>query len=95
VVFTSAARADLDAIFEWIADRAGIDIASSFAERIRSFCRGFVDFPERGVKRDDLAPGLRLVGFRRRVTIAFSLQDDRIVILRILYRGRNVTALLT
>jgi toxin ParE1/3/4 len=95
VVFSAAARADLDAIYEWIADRAGVGIASRFADSIRSFCRGLADFPKRGAKRDDLATGLRLIGFRRRATIAFSLQDDQIVVLRILYRVRDVAALLT
>jgi toxin ParE1/3/4 len=76
VAYTSAARADIDAIYEWIADRAGIEIASKFADRIRSFCSSLADFSERGMKRDDLAPGIRLIGFRRRVTIAFRCRTD-------------------
>jgi len=38
--------------------------------------------------------GLRVVGFRRRATIAFMVQDTQIVILRILYRGRDTSAAL-
>jgi len=94
VLFSSAAQADLDAIFEWIADRAGTRMASQFTDRIRSYCQGFVDFPQRGIRRDDLMSGLRVVGFRRRATIAFMVQDTQIVILRILYRGRDTSAAL-
>jgi toxin ParE1/3/4 len=48
-------------------------------------------FPERGRRRDDLRRGLRIVGFGRRVTIAFHVADDRITIDRILYGGRDLT----
>jgi toxin ParE1/3/4 len=32
---------------------------------------------------------MRVVGFERRVTIAFSVQEERVTILRIFYGGRN------
>jgi hypothetical protein len=37
------------------------------------------------------APGLRIIGFGRRVTIAFHVAGDRITIDRILYGGRDLT----
>jgi toxin ParE1/3/4 len=39
--------------------------------------------------RDDIRPGLRIVGFERRVTIAFSVDDGRVTILRVFYGGRD------
>ena len=42
--------------------RAGVDRSMACAERIEAYCRDFVEFPERGVQRDDLLPGLRVVG---------------------------------
>ena len=46
-------------------------------------------FPQRGTKRDDLAPGIRIIGFERRATIAFRVEDDTVRIVRIFYGGRN------
>ena len=60
---------------------------------IRNFCDSFVTFPHRGTKRDDLRAGLRLIGFERRVTIAFSVEGDTVVIVRIFYAGRDVDVL--
>ncbi len=49
---------------------------------------------ERGTRRDDIRPGMRVVGFKRRVTIAFHVEADTVVIERILYGGRNVEHIL-
>ncbi len=48
--------------------------------------------PERGTRRDDLFPGLRTVGFERRVTIAFRVLDQQVEIVTIAYGGRNFEA---
>jgi toxin ParE1/3/4 len=90
VLFSASAQADLDELFEWIADRAGLSTALAYTGRIRRFCLGLQPFPERGTKRDDLRVGLRTVGFERRVTIAFAIRADQVVILRVLYAGRSL-----
>jgi toxin ParE1/3/4 len=90
VVFAETAEADLDEIFAWIADRAGEQVALGYTERIERFCREFSSFPQRGTMRDDLRPGLRTVGFERRVTIAFTVAGEDVTILRILYAGRSL-----
>jgi toxin ParE1/3/4 len=46
-------------------------------------------FPERGTRRDDLAPGLRTIGFERRATIAFRVGRTDVVIVRIFYGGQD------
>jgi plasmid stabilization system protein ParE len=33
---------------------------------------------------------MRTIGFKRRVSIAFKVEEDTVVIMRILYGGRNV-----
>jgi toxin ParE1/3/4 len=48
-------------------------------------------FPERGRRRDDLRPGLLIIAFGRRATIAFHVAGDRITIDRVLYGGRDLT----
>ncbi len=49
---------------------------------------------ERGTLRDDIRPGLRTVGFERRMTIAFHVESKRVVIDRVLYAGRDIRAAL-
>jgi plasmid stabilization system protein ParE len=46
--------------------------------------------PRRGTLRDDIRPGLRLIGFERRALIAFRIKRRSVAILRILYGGRSV-----
>ena len=90
VVFHPAAQKDVDQIYDWIADQAGEETARRYTGRVRDYCAGMDLFPERGSRRDDLRPSLRLVGFERRITIAFSVTDETVVILRLLYGGRDV-----
>jgi len=95
VTFSAAAKADLFAIYDHIAERAGAPIALRFVESIEAYCLGFADMPERGTKRDDLRRGLRTVGFRRRATILFEIEHAarRVVIYGIYYAGRSFAGL--
>jgi toxin ParE1/3/4 len=90
VVFAESARADLDDIFAWIADHAGLEVALAYTGRIEHFCREMTPFPQRGTARNDLRLGLRTVGFERRATIAFTVKGEDVIILRILYAGRSL-----
>nr|WP_250809652.1 hypothetical protein [Neorhizobium tomejilense] len=40
--------------------------------------------------RDDIRPGLRLVGYRYKATIAFFVQEEVVFRAGIFHRGRNV-----
>lgn len=60
------------------------------AGRIERCCLGFELAGERGTRRDDIRPRLRIVGFERRVTIAFHVEASRVTIDRILYGGRDI-----
>ena len=83
-------KADLLQIFEYIAGRSGAARALDFTERIVTHCESFAEFPERGPRRDDRRPGLRVTAFARRVSIAFHVTADTVVIDRILYAGRDL-----
>jgi toxin ParE1/3/4 len=89
VVLSLEARADLRWIYDTIALTAGRITAMRYIERIEAHCRGFDYASERGTRRDTLRPGLRAVGFERRVTIAFTVEADKVVIFRIFYGGFN------
>lgn len=46
-------------------------------------------FPERGTLRNDLAPGIRVVGFERRASILFRVEGEVVRIFRVLYGGQD------
>jgi toxin ParE1/3/4 len=87
VVFAPEAEADLIHIYEWIAERAGSRTALRYIERIENYCSRFDLASERGTGRDDVRPGLRVIGFERRLTIAIVVDSDSVTVLRIFYGG--------
>ena len=89
VIISPEARADLFALYDWIADAAAPSVALGYVERIERFCERLAVASKRGHRRDDIRPGLRIVGFERRVTVAFTVEAERVVILRLFYGGRN------
>jgi toxin ParE1/3/4 len=90
VIFAPEARDDLFALYSYIAERSGTARAFGYIGRIERYCLGFDVAGERGSRRDDLRPGLRIVGFERRVTIAFHVEPGTVTIDRIFYAGRDV-----
>jgi toxin ParE1/3/4 len=90
VVFSPDAEQDVRRLHAYIAERSGEDRALAYISRIEKTCRSLDTLPERGTLRNDLRPGVRTIGFERRVTIAFQVDVSRVVILRILYGGRDV-----
>ena len=92
VVFHDDAKRDLGNLSDWVAERASVRTARGYAARIRRYCERFDVFSERGTRRDDLRPGIRTIGFERRVTIVFTVTPDEVVILRLFYGGRDVEA---
>lgn len=91
VIFSPEAENDLLEIYEWIAERANEHTALAYVERIEAHCLGFDLASERGSRRDDVRPGLRIVGFGRNLTIAFAVDDTMVTILRFFRRGRDWT----
>jgi toxin ParE1/3/4 len=89
VYFRPLAEADLLAVYEYIAGKAGVIVAESYIERIEAACLALANFPERGTRRDDILAGLRTIGFERRATIAFRVLKTRIEIVTIAYGGRD------
>jgi toxin ParE1/3/4 len=95
VVFSPEASADLDAPYDWIASAAGVSVALGYIERIEVFCAGLEIASERGHRRDDIRAGLRILGFEKRITIAFSVDAERVTIYRLYYGGQNWEGSLT
>ncbi len=89
VTFAPEAEADLTALFDWIAQRAEPQTAMRYLDRLEAFCNGLSFASERGHLRSDIRPGLRILGFERRLTLAFVVSDTQVTILRVFPTGRN------
>ncbi|MBO6553161.1 MAG: type II toxin-antitoxin system RelE/ParE family toxin [Roseitalea sp.] len=89
LVYASTAEADLLSLHSQIASASSFVIATRYIERIEAFCASFDLAAERGAARDDLMPGLRIVGFERRITIAFTVDDETVTFLRFFYGGQD------
>jgi toxin ParE1/3/4 len=89
VVFSPEARRDLLDLYQTIAGAASPTVALAYIERIEGFCLRFDLASERGQRRDDIRPGLRVTGFERRIAVAFTVGDGEVTILRLFSGGRN------
>ena len=93
VVFTPRAERQLDELHLYITEHSGFESrADAYIERIVDYSLGFRTFPQRGTARDDIMPGLRTIGFERRITIAFKIEADLILIEGIFYGGQAFEA---
>ncbi len=90
VVYSRRAEADFVSIFRYIAMKSGYERAQAYTARIRTFCLSLDTFPERGESWQQVASGLRVAGFERRVSIAFRVTKDQVTIVRVLYGGRDL-----
>jgi toxin ParE1/3/4 len=69
VAFSDVAVLHLQEIEEYLAERFYPATAERFVQRIVKACLALGSAPYRGTKRDDLAEGIRTIGFERRATI--------------------------
>lgn len=89
MVLAPEAAEDLIALHDQVALRASADVAMKYLDRVEAFCRGLGVGSERGRLRDEVRPGLRITSFERRLTLAFTVADDTVTILRVFRAGRN------
>ena len=65
IAFHPKAEAELEQLYDDIADRASPAIAWNFIAGVRDHCLGLSTFPQRGTERVEIMPGLRIIGYRR------------------------------
>jgi toxin ParE1/3/4 len=90
VIFAPQAKAQLLSLHHRISEAASPLVAERYTTAIVQYCRALSTFPHRGTRRDDIRPGLRLLGFRRRVTIGLTVNDRVVTILGVFYGGQDV-----
>lgn len=84
-------QTDLVLIHANIARQSGsVVTADLYVERLSGFLESFDVFPERGTARSEMRAGLRIVGFERNASIAFIVEDQSVVILRIAAKGQQL-----
>ncbi|MGE3831522.1 MAG: type II toxin-antitoxin system RelE/ParE family toxin [Parvibaculaceae bacterium] len=89
VVLSQDAINDLLDLYDWIASKSDPVTALGYIERIEDFCLRLDIASERGQARDDIRPGLRIVGFERRLLIAFTVDEESVTILRLFSGGQR------
>lgn len=89
VRFSPEAQQQLDELESHIAEVGSPTAAARYVDSIVDYCENLQTFPHRGTRRDDLRPGLRTLGYRRRVTILFEVTDDAVNILGVYYGGQD------
>jgi toxin ParE1/3/4 len=92
VTFSPEARGQLLSLHDYIATKSASRVAVRFVDSIIAYCERLKHYPRRGTKRDDLLPGMRTVGFKRRATIAFLVDDETVTIIGVFYGGQDVDA---
>jgi toxin ParE1/3/4 len=89
VVISPDASEDITSIYKQIAQAADATVANTYIDRLEAYIAGFEIASERGTLRTDLRPNVRIVGFERRITIAFKVKQDHVEILRCFRGGQN------
>jgi toxin ParE1/3/4 len=93
VVLSPRAEQHAAEIHAYILENSGEQRADTVVGRLLGACHDLELFPLRGNQRNDIRPGLRVMGFKRYATIAFEVEAERVVIHGILWRGQDVDRL--
>lgn len=74
--YTPEAQQQLNALDEWITEKASRDVAQHFVSAILDYIDGIVVFPLAGRARDDVRPGMRTTTFKKRTLIAYEVDES-------------------
>ena len=94
VIFCPEAEEQLVALYHYIANVASPIIAARYIESIVNFCESLALLPHRGKIRDDVRSGLRSIHYKKRVIIAFAIQENQVSIIGVFYGGQDYETIL-
>jgi toxin ParE1/3/4 len=96
VTYSAGADQDLTHLAAVIMEQASEERAIRYIGKIINECRSLSLAPYRGTKRRNLRPNMRVIGFKREVSILFRIEEETrlVVILGFAYGGRTLTEVL-
>jgi toxin ParE1/3/4 len=95
VIFTPEASEALAEVQRYIEVAASKTVAKRYVGEVLKFCESLGEFaPERGNRRDDLRPGLRITNYKGRVVVAFAVELDQVAIIGVFTGGQDYEAIL-
>jgi toxin ParE1/3/4 len=94
VVFSPEAMAQVEALYHYVSQAAGPDVASRYTNAIVTYCEGLHTFPLRGMRRDDIRPGLRITNYKKRAVIAFAVDAEVVSVIGVYYGGQDYESVL-
>ncbi len=94
VFFSPEAQSQLAALYRYIAVAASPEIAERYTSAIVTYCEGLNTFPNRGTRRDDVRPGLRITNYKKRAVIAFTVDAEAVTIIGVYYGGQDYESVL-
>ncbi len=92
IILHEQAEAELRQLYRDLAgdDKAGPVVAWNYVSGIRQYIMELAIFPKRSTVREGLVPGLRIIGYRRSVSIAFVVEEAHVMILGVFNGGRDI-----
>ena len=91
LVWLETASDDLKALYDWIARASDLETALSYTTKVEALADSLVETPRGGSPRDEIAPGLRSIVYRRRTILFYRVGlDDCVEIVRVAHGGRNL-----
>lgn len=94
VILSDRFLADLEEITLWLASQTSVAFALEFASAVEAYCAAFSTSPARSTPPDPRQPQYRHVTFRRSVQIGYEITGGDVVMLRAVYRGRDLKRLM-
>jgi toxin ParE1/3/4 len=89
IVISEGARHDLRQLTLWLSQNASRQVAHRYVARIHKRIAQLEYGAERGTIRSTRS-GLRLIGILPAINLAFTVSDDRVYVLRVLYGGQDL-----
>ncbi|MGV3491093.1 MAG: type II toxin-antitoxin system RelE/ParE family toxin [Devosia sp.] len=89
VVLARTAQNDLKKIGRWISEAGAPRTGQRYVARIKQRLAKLGDAPEVGRPYGYNDPGLRIIGYERRIMIAYRVEKTRIIVARVFYGDRT------
>jgi toxin ParE1/3/4 len=94
VVFTPEAEEQLAALYRYVAEAASPGVAEKFTSAIITHCEALRTFPEVGILREDIRPGVRITHYKGRTVIAFAVDAKQVSVIGVFYGGQDYETVL-